>query len=87
MAISGIERSPSGRAKCKQCGRIIGKGEPRGFELVRTNNYNSHIHYCYKCTPKIMDENMKSMKELKQEFEAEIKSCKKEIIAQELDNA
>jgi len=47
--IEGIEISKSDRAKCRGCGKKIGKGIPRGVEGNYHNNHREYIYYCYKC--------------------------------------
>lgn len=83
--IEGIEISPSDRARCKGgCGKIIGKGTPRGIETSKQSYGISYTYFCYKCTKRILKEQIEHTKELQEELEKDIKEHKKEIIVMEL---
>lgn len=82
--IKGIEISKSDRSKCSYCGRLIGKGTPRGWERVQGGTYTSEKYFCYKCTLILIDEGIKSQQQLKKDLKNEIKRRQKEIILMEL---
>ena len=75
--ITEVEISPSNRAKCKNCGRIIGKGEPRGIEKFFNNGHYIAYYSCYKCSEEAINK-------LKAKLDALIESQRKEIIAGKL---
>lgn len=82
--MNGIEISKSDRSKCNYCGRIIGKGTPRGWVTVHKGTYTSQKYFCYKCTSILIDEEIKSKLQLKKDLKQEIKMRQKEIILMEL---
>jgi hypothetical protein len=55
------ELSPTGRAKCTKCRKIINKGEKRVGKEVYEERYSNYIHYYYhdQCYPKALKEQLK----------------------------
>jgi len=82
--INDIELSPSEKARCKRCGRIIPKGTPRGRSSKYHNNHYEDSYYCYKCTELEINEDIEFSKELKKQLKKMIKQQNKEIILGEL---
>jgi len=64
MRISKIEISPSNRALCKNCGKFIGKGTPRGVFIGHFGIHQEKSYYCYNCIPKIVEEDVNDEKRL-----------------------
>ena len=84
MVITEIEISPSSIAKCGFCGKIIGKGIPRGVEISEYYTNSSKKVYCYKCSEGILVTQEKLMKELSKELKRKVKKKSKEILAMEI---
>lgn len=84
MAIDEIELAKSGRAKCNYCGRLIGKGTPRGLKTIHEGTYTSEKYFCYKCTLIVIDQEIKTQKQLKKELNQMIKKNQKALILMEL---
>ena len=82
--IEDIEISPTDRAKCKGCGNLIGKGTPRGIEVIKQNYGYSNSYYCYKCSQLKIEKDKKYLEETKEKLNKLIKEKTKEIIASEL---
>ena len=83
--IDGIELSKSDRAKCSNCGKKIGFGTPRGYELVgQSFGGFSKKFFCYECTEKNLEQNIKTLKEIKKKFKKMIKDNQKAIVLQEI---
>ena len=79
-----IETSKSDRARCKKCGRTIGKDTPRGVITTKQNYGDSNYYYCYKCAKLEIKEKIENLKVVDRELEREIKQKSKEIILMEL---
>jgi len=84
--IEQIEISPSDRATCKCCGKMIGKGTPRGIKIEDGGQYQKKYYYCYKCIPDIIEDTIRFQKDIKKELSKTIKKCTKEIIVMELED-
>lgn len=82
--ISEIEIAKSGNAKCKSCGKLIGKGTPRGVQSTKQSYGISYNYFDYKCTREMLKEQIKQTKELQKELNKLIKEKTKEIIVGEL---
>jgi len=82
--IVGIELSKSDRARCNKCGKVIGKGTPRGFRDTSYKNYSSNRFYCYNCTLMRIEEGILYLKKLKIDFKKMIKKNQKAIILERL---
>ena len=74
-----IELSKSDRAKCKVCGKKIGKNTPR--LIVSTAGYRiGYSYYCYKCSKDKLKNEINRIKMLQNKLNKMIKSQNKEII-------
>lgn len=93
--ISGIEISPSDRAKCNNCNKNIGKGTPRGIDEKIYNNHSEKSYYCYKCFPERIESEIlitkmefeskiKRLNELKNKLQKSIKQNAKAVVLAEL---
>lgn len=83
MVISGIELAKSDRAKCRSCGKQIGKGVPRGYG-VDERHQGGHINYCYKCSLRLIDLGMDILKGIKSDLKKLIKENKDAITKNEI---
>ncbi len=84
--IADIEISKSDRAKCNRCGKLIGKGIPRGLERTDRIMNRSEKYFCHKCTLQRITEDIKGLKQLETDLNQMIKDKNKEIIIWELEN-
>jgi hypothetical protein len=89
--IYGIQISPSGRAKCKRCGKPIGIGTPRGVELSYHNNHSEECYFCYECLPpkieadiKVCEADIEKLRELNKELEIKINENPQGIVLSKL---
>ena len=81
-----IEKSPSGKAKCRGCGKKIGLGTPR---VKQSWNYRGHTeqgYYCYICGKghleddiKELENGIKAVRKMEIELKTLTKKCKGEI--------
>ena len=84
--IDFIETSKSNKSRCKGCGKLIGKGTPRGVVFQNRGNYTSAFYYCYKCSPLIIEKTIQEQKKIKKDLTRKKLKCKKELILMELGN-
>ncbi len=84
--ITEIEESKSDRAKCNRCGKLIGKGIPRGLETIHRVMNRSERYFCHKCTLQIIKEDIEQLKQLEVDLTKMVKDKNKEIIIWELEN-
>ena len=84
MTISEIEIAKSSNAGCKFCGKLMGKGTPRGIEYVKGGTYTSERYYCWKCTKIKLKEQIEYSKKLQKELTKSIIKNQKAILLHEL---
>lgn len=89
--IEEIEIAPSGRAKCRWCNNLIGKGTPRGIESEYHNNHSEQHYFCYKCIPKKIESDIDScqrmirrLRNFLDELENKIKENSQAIVLNEI---
>ena len=82
--IDGFQLSPSNRAKCSYCDKIIGKDAPRGIENIEGRTYKGVRYYCHKCTLLQMDGHIVWLRHLKIDFKKLIKKSSKALILEKL---
>ena len=83
--MDGVELAKSGRARCRECGKQIGKGIPRGYRFDKRNQVG-HINYCYKCSLRFIDLGMDILKDMKLNLKKLIKGNKDAIIKGDIIN-
>jgi len=81
--IDGIELAKSDRAKCRDCGKEIRKGVPRGYRIDERHQ-GGHINYCYKCSLRFIDLGIDILKGIKSDLKRLIKKNKDVIIKNEI---
>jgi len=85
MTIEYLELSPSNKARCKVCKKLIGLKTPRGVSIYRGGNYTSAVYYCYKCAEKELNAEISYAKKLKKELKELVKKNKKAVVLMGLE--
>lgn len=85
------EISPSSKARCNSCGKVIPKGVPRIFMAVVEFGHKNKKCYCYRCANSVFKNNLKWMrdeilllKEAQKEFKLLVKKNLKAIMVSDL---
>jgi hypothetical protein len=66
--IEEIEKAVSNRSSCTKCKKRIALGSLRGIEHERSFRYMSTNYFCSKCTKLILEQQLKDIKKMLNQF-------------------